>query len=280
MGLEKNLKRRRYIAFVILLVICILWVLPILWSLGTSFKTDIDVATNPISLIPSEWTLEKYIELFNNPDTPVLRWMSNSLIIASINTLLTLIVASFSAYAFSVLKWRGRDRIFWFVLSTMMIPSVINLVPLISMMITFGWFSTWWALIIPGLGGVYSVFLLRQFFLGIPKELFDSGRIDGLGPWGLFRHVVLPLSKSALFVTGLFAFMGSWNDYLWPLIIMSGEVTEMQTLPVGLASLIGTSNTDYGLTLAAAILSIIPVIIVYAFTQEKIIEGVSRTGIK
>jgi multiple sugar transport system permease protein len=161
-----------------------------------------------------------------------------------------------------------------------MIPTVINLVPLITMTIDFGWFGSWLSLIIPGLGGVFGLFLLRQFFLGIPYELIESAKIDGLNNFGIFLKIVLPLSKSALLVAALFAFMGNWNDYLWPLIQFSGVDANMWTLPVGLSKIAGTYNYDYGLTMAAAILAIVPVVIVYAILQDKIIEGVARTGIK
>ncbi|MBN2504374.1 MAG: carbohydrate ABC transporter permease [Bacilli bacterium] len=273
-------RTRKRVSFVILLVVSILWVVPIVWGFSTSFKTDNDIARNPISLIPETLSLQNYTELFTKVDTPVMRWMLNSFLIASSHTILYLVVASMAAYAFSVLKWKHKERLFWLVLSTTMIPAVINLVPLITMMIDTGWFGTWYALIIPGLGGVFGMFLLRQFFLGIPSELIDSAKIDGLGTFGIFSRIVMPLSKSAFLVTGLFAFLGSWNDYLWPLIVMTPADVSMQTLPVGLSKIASTYNYDYGLTMAAAILSIIPVIIVYAFTQDKIIEGVSRTGIK
>lgn len=280
MQLKSVVKRRQRISFVILLVVSIIWMVPIVWGIATSLKTPIDIASNPISLIPETLSFANYVEIFTKTDTPVMRWMLNSLIIASAYTALYLVIASLAAYAFSVLKWKGKEKLFWIILSTTMIPAVINLVPLITMMIDFGWFGTWWALIIPGLGGVFGMFLLRQFFLGIPTELIDSAKIDGLGPFGIFSKIVIPLSKSAFMVAGLFAFLGSWNDYLWPLIVMSGEDMTLQTLPVGLSKIASTYNYNYGLTMAAAILSIIPVVIVYAFTQDKIIEGVSRAGIK
>ena len=278
--LKSVLKRRKRISFIILLFVSIIWMVPIVWGISTSLKTTLDIASNPISLIPKQISFANYSEIFTKTDTPVLRWMLNSFIIAVAYTGLYLLFASLAAYAFSVLKWKGKEKLFWIVLSTTMIPAVINLVPLITMMIDFGWFGTWWALIIPGLGGVFGMFLLRQFFLGIPSELIDSAKIDGLGAFGIFKKVVLPLSKSAFMVAGLFAFLGSWNDYLWPLIVLSGEDMSMQTLPVGLSKIASTYNYNYGLTMAAAILSIIPVVIVYAFTQDMIIEGVSRAGIK
>lgn len=278
--IKSVVRRRQRLAFAILVVVCILWLVPLIWGFATSFKMPNDIAMNPTSLLPKQVTFQHYEGLFARPDTPVIRWMLNSFIIAGAHTLLYLIVVSLAAYAFAILRFKFRDQIFWFLLGTTMIPAVINLVPLITMMIDFGWFATWLALIVPGLGGVFGLFLLRQFFLGVPYELVESARIDGLGNLGIFLKIVLPLSKSAFMVVALFSFMGNWNDYLWPLIVLSGTEASAWTLPVGLSKLSGTYNYDYGLTMAAAILAIVPVVIVYAFLQDKIIEGVARTGIK
>lgn len=280
MALQRVVRKRKVVSFSILLLVSILWVIPLVWGIGTSLKTPSEIAQRTTAIIPLNPTLIHYQTLFQQVDTPVFRWMINSFLIASAHTALYLVIASLAAYAFGVLRWKHREKVFWFVLSTTMIPAVINLVPLITMMIDFGWFGTWWALIIPGLGGVFGMFLLRQFFLGIPIELIESAKIDGLGSFGIFLKIVVPLSKSAFMVTALFAFLGSWNDYLWPLIVLTGESITSQTLPVGLSKISSTYNYNYGLSMAAAILSIIPVVIIYAFTQDKIIEGVSRTGIK
>lgn len=280
MALQAEVKKRQRISLIILSFVSFLWLMPLVWGLATSLKKPLDIALNPTSLIPQTFTLEHYLELFTKVDTPVLQWMFNSFIIALAYTVLYLIVASMAAFSFSILKFKYRDQIFWLVLATTMIPTVINLVPLITMMIDLQWFGTWWALIIPGLGGVFGMFLLRQFFLGVPKEMIEAATMDGLSKFGIFIKIVLPLSKSALIVAALFAFMGNWNDYLWPLIILTGTEASMWTLPVGLSKIAGTYNYNYGLTMAAAILSIIPVVIIYAILQDKIIEGVSRTGIK
>lgn len=280
MAIRSVQNKRKTISFIALLLISILWLMPLVWGLATSFKTPQDISSNPTSLFPELWTLEHYQGLFNRPDTPVMRWMLNSFIIAGSYTVLYLIIVSFAAYAFSILKFKYRDQLFWIILSTTMIPTVINLVPLITMTIDLGWFGSWLSLIIPGLGGVFGMFLLRQFFLGIPYELVESAKIDGLNNFGIFVKIVMPLSKSAFLVAALFAFMGNWNDYLWPLIQFSGVDASMWTLPVGLSKIAGTYNYDYGLTMAAAILAIVPVVIVYALLQDKIIEGVARTGIK
>lgn len=272
--------RLQKISFVVLLTASVIWLVPIVWGISTSFKPATEISLFPTHLIPDRPTIEHYVNLFNRSDTPVLRWMLNSFIIASLHTIFYLFVASFAAYAFGVLRFKGRDRIFWLLLGTAMIPTVINLVPLITMMIDLNWFGSWIALIVPGLGGVFGMFLLRQFFLGIPIELIESAKVDGLSNVGIFFKIVLPLSKSAFLVTALFSFMGNWNDYLWPQIMFSGADVNTWTLPVGLSKIAGTYNYDYGLTMAAAITAIVPVVIVYAFMQDHIIEGVARTGIK
>lgn len=282
MALKSSVRKRKAISAVILYALAIIWLIPLIWSISTSFKTNYDISHNTLSLIPKQFTLDRYYELLvENPDNyPLFSWFRNSLFIAITHTVLYLIIASLASYALSILKFKGRDTIFWLLLSSMMIPSVINLVPLVTMMVDFDWFNTFQALIVPGLGGVFGMFIMRQFFLNIPKELIESAQIDGLGKFRIFIHIVVPLSISAFMVAGLFAFLGSWNDYLWPSIILAGSNEHMLTLPVGLAKLEGANNYDYGLSMAASIISIVPVLIVYMFTQERIIEGISHTGIK
>lgn len=282
MALKSSVRKRKAISAVILYALAIIWLIPLIWSISTSFKTNYDISRNTLSLIPKQFTLDRYYELLvENPDNyPLFSWFRNSLFIAITHTVLYLIIASLASYALSILKFKGRDTIFWLLLSSMMIPSVINLVPLVTMMVDFDWFNTFQALIVPGLGGVFGMFIMRQFFLNIPKELIESAQIDGLGKFRIFIHIVVPLSTSAFMVAGLFAFLGSWNDYLWPSIILAGSNEHMLTLPVGLAKLEGANNYDYGLSMAASIISIVPVLIVYMFTQERIIEGISHTGIK
>lgn len=273
-------KRVKTISFFILLIVTILWILPVAWGIGTSLKTANEIANNPISLIPNKVTFANFKLLFSQADTPVLRWMLNSFLIAITHTVLYVVIASLAAYAFSILKFKYRDTIFWLILGTTMIPGVINLVPLISMTIKFGWFGKWVALIVPGLGGVFGLFLMRQFFMGVPSEVIESAKMDGLSSFGVFIRMVLPLSKSVIMVAALFAFMGSWNDYMWPQIVMAGSDPKMLTLPIGLSQISGSYNYNYGLTMAAAIMSVLPVIVVYIFVQKHIIEGVSRTGLK
>lgn len=280
MKIFNSKNRSKTIAFILLLIITFIWLLPLLWGLATSFKSQSEVASHPISLIPRAPTLQHYKELFSEPTTPVLRWLLNSFVIASAHTILYLIVATGAAYAFSLLNFKFKNLIFAFLLATTTIPSVINLVPLLTMMIDMNWFNSWIALIVPGLGGVFGMFLMRQFFLSVPKEVIESAKMDGLGHFGIFMKIVLPLSKSVIMVAGLLAFMGNWNDFLWPQLIMAGSDINSWTLPHGLSTIISGHNYKYGLSMAAAMVSIVPVVIAYLFVQDNLIESVARTGIK
>lgn len=288
MGLKSHVKRRKRVAFVILLILSIFWVLPLLWAFGTSFKSATDMANNIITIIPRDFTFDNYKNLFTGSENyPIINWLMNSALISISHTLLYLLFATMAAYAFGVMRWKGRNVVFGMLLATMAIPSVINLTPLFSMVIQFGWLDSeaaWksiFALILPGLGGVFGLFILRQFFKNIPYDLIESAQIEGLGHFGVYRKIVLPLGKSAIMVAGLFAFMGSWNDYLWPTLTAAVHFDpKWYTLQTGLATMQSQSNYDPGLVIAAAIVSILPVLVVYMFVQDKIIEGVSHTGIK
>lgn len=280
MALKKVVQRRKNISFIILLVVCIIFMIPLLWALATSFKSSYDITHHITSLIPYHFTLENYRTLFTDESMPIFKWLANSAFVATAHTLIYIVIASLAGYAFGVLEWKGRDRVFWFLLLTMMIPNVVNIIPLFTMIVDLGWFQNFASLIVPGLGGVFGLFIIRSFFLGIPKELIEAAEVDGLNKFRIYLKIVLPLGKSALMVAGLFAFLGSWNDYLWPTLALASTTVDKYTLPIGLSLLQGNNNYLIGLTMAASITSIIPVVIVYCFTQDKIIEGVSRTGIK
>ncbi|HOJ45231.1 MAG TPA: carbohydrate ABC transporter permease [Bacilli bacterium] len=286
MAIKSVRKRRKLVAFWILFVLAIVWMVPLLWAVGTSFKSTTEITTNVINIIPRNPTLENYESLFARTDMyPIFNWLRNSAVVSFVHTLLYLLVASAAGYAFGVMRWKYRNFVFGLLLGTMMIPAVVNIIPLFSMVINFGWLdsgpSSFLALILPGLGGVFGLFIIRQFFLNIPTEVIESAKIDGLGHFGIYLRIVLPLGKSALMVSGLFAFMGTWNDYLWPSITAAVvREPDFYTLQTGLATMQGANNYNYGEIMAAAVLSIVPVLIVYMFVQDKIIEGISRTGIK
>ena len=207
--------------------------------------------------------------------------MLNSFIVATASTVLYLVIVGLSAYAFVFMKFRFRNVLFMFMLFTMVIPGVATLTPQLQNVANLKLSKTLWALILPGLGGVGGLYLIRQFFLGIPKDLIESAHMDGASDFRIFRKVVLPVGKSVFFVQGLFCFMGSWNDLMWPQIILGTANMKLWTLQVGVAYLSGSKTANsIGLNLASAMFSAIPIILLYIFTQNQIIEGVASSGVK
>jgi multiple sugar transport system permease protein len=206
-------------------------------------------------------------------------WLMNSLINATLHTVIVLVVSSLAAYAFARFTFKGRDTLFFIMLGTMMIPNVLNLVPLYSIINAMDLVDTRWALILPGVSSVFGVFLLRQFFLGIPKELEEAAVIDGAGPFRIFTRIMLPVIKPGLIVLGLFTFLANWNDYLWPLTAIN--TNEERTLTLGLAVLKGTYNVLYAKMMTVTLISIIPIIIIFIFAQKYFMKGINlSSGIK
>ena len=271
-------RRRKIIAFILLTLISILCIVPLLWAFGTSFKKN--ALTDVMSIIPREFSFDNYIKLFSNKDAPVFRWLLNSFLISGVHTVLYLIVAALAGYAFGVAQWRGRNVVFGFLLGTAMVPSIINLVPLYNLITGLNLNGNALALILPGLGGVLYMMLIRQYFMSVPKELIEAAQLEGLGQFGIFLRIIVPLCKSAFMVAAMMTFIGSWNDYLWPSIAMAGVESKYLTLPLGIAKLLGDNNIQYGMTMAGAITSMLPTFIVYLFLQNKIIDSVAGTGSK
>lgn len=289
MGTRRSILIGRIVSTICLLILGAIWIMPLIWALGASFKPDTITDINQIFPSPENWTFEWYQLLFSfDGDYPVLRWILNSFVVGCIHTVLYLIIVSFAAYALVFLDWKFKNAIFTVVVSSMMFPGIITLVPLYNLFNSLGIAGnpTWVYLIgciLPGLGGVFGLFLIRQFFLGLPKELVEACKVDGCNNFQIFFRVILPIGKNAIFVAAIFAFLGNWNDYLWPQLIASGGVDvlgrEWLTLPVGLSVLVSGRTGDTS-PLAGAVISAIPVMIVYLFAQKYIINGVSRSGIK
>jgi len=278
MALKAVEKRKKRASFIVLLIISIIWVLPILWVIGTSFKTEIEAISGGLNIFPRDFTLESYRYIFTDEQHNILYYVWNSFRAAILHTLLYLLVASLAAYAYGILKFKGRDKMFWLLVSTMMIPVVMNLIPLYTIMIEFDWLNSLQALVVPGLGGIFGIFLLRQFNLGIPRDIIESARIDGANHFQIYLRIILPLTKPALIVVGLFAFMGNWNDYLWPLIVLNDAT--FRTLPVGLALMQGNYNIYYSRLMAATVISMIPVVLLFFAAQRFFIKGITMTGSK
>lgn len=264
--------------YLVLAAITLLMLVPTLWGLCASFKPEEEVLAEGIHFLPQDFTFENYIEVFTNRNNPVLRWFFNSLVIAVLNVGLYLFIASMAAFAFSRLKFKGRETMFLICMMSMMIPGIINVIPNYVIIEKMGLLDNYLAMVLPGLGGVGSVFMIRQFMKGIPKEYDEAAKIDGASNWCIYTRIILPLCKPALITAGIFAFQGSWNDFLWPLIVTNSP--ETRTLTSGLYIMQGLYSHQYGKLLAGAMLSALPVLIVFLFGQKYLVEGIGVGGVK
>ncbi len=261
------------------ILLAIIWIIPIIWMLSTALKPESQTIEWPINIIPRTLTLENFTEIFDNSDrTPIFRWFLNSMLIATVTTILVVFIDALAAYAYARLKFKGKKVLFWMLMTTMMVPPVTNLIPNYLIVNSFGWIDTYYAMIFPAVSSVFGVFLLRQFFIGIPKELEDSASIDGCNKFQTFYKIILPLAKPALITLGLFTFLASWNAFLWPLIVTNSA--HMRPLTPGLSLLQGYYIIEHGKLMAGAFLSALPVIVVFAFAQRYFVQGISLTGMK
>jgi multiple sugar transport system permease protein len=270
----------KMIAFLFLFVMAVIWIIPLLWGIVTSFKNEIDIQTDGFRFLPVQWVTSNYTELLlNNSQTPLLQWFMNSMIIAVSQTLLVLVIVSMAAFAYGRLKFRGRNTLFTFLMATMMFPAVVNLIPLYKIIDTFGWVNNYLAAIVPGAAGVFNIFLVRQFMVNIPTEFDEAARIDGAGDFKIFFSVILPLIKPVLMVVALFTFTGAWNDFLWPSIVFN-DISMMPLTP-GLQLLQGMYQAQPAHLMAGAVVAIIPTFILYLFAQKYFLESMAlSSGVK
>ncbi len=251
---------------------------PIALLVITSFKTDSEIIHFQ-SIWPQDWTLINFRTVLGTPEEiPLVRWLGNSLFISSSVTALVLLVDSLAAYGLARLHLPGGKIVFGFIIAMLMVPGQILLIPVYLILNRLGWLDTPLALIIPAGSGAFGVFLLHQFFLGIPRDLEDAAAIDGCSRLGIYARIVAPLSKPALATLGIFTFMGSWNDFLGPMVFM--DSVDKYTLPVGIALFQTSYSMEYGLTLAACLLCTIPTLIIFLLFQRHIVEGIALTGLK
>jgi len=266
----------RALAYAALTLGAVVALIPFVWMVSTSFKNLEDVGNLPPQWIPHPFVTDAYPRVW--AELPFLNFLVNSLYTTLCVVLGQLLTCSLSAYAFARLEFKGRDKMFYLYLATMMIPGQVTLIPAFVLMRWLNWIDTPLALIMPGLSSAFGVFLLRQFFLTIPRELEDAARIDGYGLFGIYWRIILPLSKAALATLAVFTFLGSWNDFLWPFVVIN--TPERMTLPVGLSFLSANHATDWPLLMAGSSLSLIPVVIVFLLAQRYFVEGIALTGLK
>ncbi len=259
------------------LIVGAIWALfPFVWMVLTSLKSYVEAA-GAQQLLPKRWLFGNYVAAW---DQVALfpRYFGNTLFIGVGTVIGVLLTSVLAAYAFAAMRFPGREVLFMIMLATMMVPFEVTLVPNFLLMRDFGWIDTYWALIIPWTAGAFSIFLLRQFFSGIPSELHDAAIMDGAGDLRFLWSVVLPLSRPALLTSALLTFLGTWNSLMWPLLVTNSPV--MRPIQVGMAAFITDAGTQVQLLLAAVTISVIPVVAIYLVLQRWFIEGIATVGIR
>ena len=252
-------------------------VLPILWAFSTALKPQKEIYSYPPTIVPSRIEWQNFKKAWES--APFGRYAFNSLFVTATIVVCQLINAAFAAYAFSWLSFRGRDTLFLFFLFAMMIPTQVLIVPTFFIFKTFGWIDTYWALIIPFVSNAFGIFLIRQAFLSVPRDLVDAAKIDGCGHLGIIRHIMVPSSRASFISFSLLTFTWRWNDYFWPLIMTNS--TKMRTLPVGIVFLrTSEGSIEWNVVMAGAVLVMLPVILLFVFLQKYFVEGVMSSGIK
>lgn len=250
---------------------------PFLWMVASSVKTSAELHHVPPTWIPQTFTLENYTTIFTKLNFP--QYFVNSVIVATVVVASNLLFCSMIGYALAKLRFRGKSGVFLIVLATIMVPQTVYLVPLFVLMSNLGLVNSYPGLILPFAAQAFGVFLMRQFIKGIPDELLEAARMDGAGEFTIFRRVVLPLLGAPLATLGILIFLGSWNNFLWPLIIATSD--QMYTLPVAVATFsIGQNAVDYGLLMAGSVVLIAPVLLVFLLLQRFVQQGIATTGLK
>lgn len=272
------------------ILISLTTVMPFLWTISTSFKSDSEILSGAMNLIPKVFTLDHYKEVFTT--MPFQKYLKNSLILATGGVLTNLFFGSLAGYAFGQLKFKGKKPIFLVFLASMMIPGIVTMIPTFIVLRSFpmvggnnimgqgglGLINSYWAILLPGAAGAFSIFFMKQFFEQLPKELGESARIDGASDFKIFWNVYLPLAKPSLTTLGIMTFQAGWNAFMWPMIVLNSD--EMKTVQVGLAAFQYNYNTNYGPLMAGTIISTLPVLVIFIFAQRNYVQGLANTGIK
>jgi multiple sugar transport system permease protein len=260
----------------VLVVFAAVWLIPLLWALITSFKTEGDVTVDPTSWWPHHWTLGAYRSILSQGN--ITDWYLNSLLIAVVNVVLTVIVASMAGMAISQTRFRGRRIIFMVIAAGLFIPPQVLILPLFSEFNLVHGLNTYWAVALPAVPTSVAVFIFASFFSGIPTELRDSAHMDGAGWLRIYRQIYMPLTRPAVSAVAIFTFVWSWNNFLWPLLVMTNPRT--MTLPVGLSQVSSAYGIQYAQLMASAVLGALPLLVVFLLFQRRIVEGVATTGLK
>ncbi|MFC3689437.1 carbohydrate ABC transporter permease [Aquipuribacter hungaricus] len=257
-------------------LVVVLLMFPVYWMLRTSVASTAELSSTPVPLWPRSWDLANYVEPWRQ--YPFARWLTNSVVVAVVSVVLTVAINLAAGWAFAKLRFPGRDLLFLAILSTLMVPVQVIMIPQFQVVIEMGLLDNPMGVVLPRLAEAFGLFMARQFFLSIPDELVDAATMDGAGHVRTFWSIALPLSGPLVAVLVIFTFMWRWNEFVWPLIVLT--TADSYTLPVGLQFLVQQFGSDYGPLLAMSFLSILPMLLVFAVFQRFFVEGVARTGIR
>jgi multiple sugar transport system permease protein len=267
---------RPVVTYAALVVVALLVLVPFAWMLSSSLKRDNQVLTVPIRWIPEEFRWTNFVEIWDR--IPLATYLGNSAFLAVTITLLQLLTGSFAAYGFSKVRFPGRDALFLAYIGTIAVPWQAYMVPQYIMMQRMELTNTYWSIILLQAFGAFGVFLMRQYYMSIPDELCEAARIDGLSEYGIYWRIILPLSKPALASLALLTFVNTWNDYMGPFIYLTSN--ELWTVQLGLRSFVGQYDAEYAMIMTGAVLSVLPILVVFLLGQRYFIRGIATTGIK
>ncbi len=264
--------------YAVMIALVAIMVLPFMWMLSTSLKPQQYILQATPQLIPNPLTFDSYTQLVDRID--LFRVAFNSTFVAVVSTIGQVVIAAMAAYAFSRMRWRGRDTVFVLYLATLMIPAVVLVIPQFILVRSLGWVNSYAALIVPGLFSAFGVFLLRQAFRGLPKDFEEAAIVDGANHLVIFWRIMLPLVQPSLATLAVFSFMASWNAYLWPLFVARRD--QVMTLPVALATLQAGPRalTEWNMVMAGSVVAVLPILLVYLLAQRWFVSGVISSGIK
>jgi len=267
---------KKFVINTLLIITALLTVAPLLWMISASLMPSGEATIVPPRLVPSAPTIAHYRELFTRMNFG--RSFTNSMIVAGAITLLSLLLNSMAGYAFAKLRFSGRDRVFSFLVAALVIPTQVGMLPLFLILKSVHLVNSYWGVIFPSMATIFGIFLIRQFMLSIPDDLLDAARIDGAGEFRIYWSIVMPLARPVLVTLAIFMFMSAWNDFLWPLIVLTDNAK--YTLPVAVANLVGEHVQDTELMMASSVLTILHVLILFLLLQRHYIAGIMVGSVK
>ena len=266
----------RPLLYAVLAALAIIWVVPLAWAVATSLKPDAETTLAPVSWRGSEATLDAYRVALEQGD--ILRWYFNSLVATSVITAGTIVTASLAAFAFSRMRFAGRDLLQWMILAGLVIPFQALIVPLFTQMQSFGLADTYWGIVLPQVASPIAVLVFKRAFDAIPRELEESALVDGASMWRIYWLIWLPLSRATIAAVGIFTFVLSWNNFIWPFVVTSAG--SLFTIPVGLANVQTSYGALYAQQMALAVLGALPLLVAFVLFQRQIVQGIANTGLK